>query len=93
MLLETIGFAVIGIAVAFGATRALADRLPSPLLVSGTGACAALLGGWVARTVFGAGHAPITFALAAAVSVALVTLLIKPKGRARPPAGAGPARA
>jgi ABC-type enterochelin transport system permease subunit len=87
MLLETIGFAVIGLVVALAAVRVLGERLPAALLVGATGPSAALVGGWVARTVFGPGHAPITLALAAVVSVVLVTLLIRPK---RGHEGAGP---
>lgn len=78
LLLETIGFVVLGFAVAYGATRALPDRFPSVLLVRATGPAAALLGGFVTRSVLGPGHPLATLALAAAVSVALVTLLIRP---------------
>jgi hypothetical protein len=79
MLLETLGFAVIGLVVAFGAGRWLGDRLPAPALVRVTGPCAALVGGWVAHGVLGPGHAPVTLTLSAAVAVVLVTLLIRPK--------------
>ncbi|GAB2590424.1 hypothetical protein GCM10027168_24470 [Streptomyces capparidis] len=83
MLLETLGFALVGLAVAYGATRALPGRLPSALLVAATGLTAALTGGWVARMVLGPGNAPLTLPVAAAVAVALVTILVGPKRRAR----------
>jgi hypothetical protein len=79
MLLETIGFAVIGLVVAFGAGRLMGDRLPAASLVRATGPGAALVGGWVAHAVLGAGWAPVTLTLSAVVSVVLVTLLIRPK--------------
>lgn len=81
MLLETLGFVVLGFAVGYGATRALSNRFPSALLVQLTGPGAALVGGWVARSVLGPGHALVTLIVAAAVAVALVTLLIRPKPR------------
>lgn len=83
MLLELFGFVVLGFAVAYGATRAFPGRFPSVLLVRATGPGAALLGGGVAHSVLGSGHAPATLTVAAAVSVALVTLLLRPVGGPR----------
>ncbi|KRV47093.1 hypothetical protein AQ490_10090 [Wenjunlia vitaminophila] len=83
MLLETLGFALVGVAAAYGAIRLLPRRLPSLLLVATTGLIAALVGGWVTRSVVGPGNQVVTVPVAAAVSVALITVLISPKPRPR----------
>ena len=92
MLLETIGFVVVGFAVAYAATRAFPGRFASVPLVRATGPAAGLRGGLVARSVLGPGHAAATVTLAAAVAVALVTLLLRPEHRATAPKRSGTAR-
>lgn len=86
MLLEIIGFVVLGVAVGWAATRAMPGRFPSTRLVWATGPAAGLLGGLVARSVLGPGYALVTLAVATGVSVAMVTLLVRPRrpaGRTR----------
>lgn len=84
MVLQMIGFAVLGLAVAVVATRLLPpDRLPAPTLVLLTGPAGAVLGGVVAHTVIGGGNAAATFAVAVTVALALVTLLIRPSSQHR----------
>jgi hypothetical protein len=78
MMWETLAFAALGLAAAYAAVRLLPDRLPSPRLVLATGPVAALVGGLLARAILGGGHVLLTLVVAAAVAVALLSLLIRP---------------
>ena len=88
MIWEAIGAMVLGLAIAYAATRRLPERLPSRALVLTTGPVAALLGGLICRVVIGPGHAPVTLTVAAGVSVAILSLLlgegVRPRGLRAP---------
>lgn len=75
---QALGSALIGIAIAYVALRWAPGRLPSRLLVLGTGSVAALFGGLVTHGVMGPGHGAATLVGALAVGVALLSLLIRP---------------
>ncbi|MGP3982650.1 hypothetical protein [Streptomyces sp. KR80] len=81
MLWESLGSALIGLAVAYAGTRWLPERLPARPLVLVTGALAALFGGLLTYTVMGDGHPLATLLGALVVGVALLSLLIRPSGR------------
>ncbi|MGH3311579.1 MAG: hypothetical protein ACRDP3_13510 [Streptomyces sp.] len=84
MIWEALGATILGLAIAYAATRRLPGRLPNRPLVLATGPAAALLGGLICRVVLGAGNAPVTLTVAAAVSVAILSLLlgenVRPQG-------------
>ena len=80
MLLNALTFAAIGLALAYGAVRALPARLPGRPLVLSTGPVAALAGGLIARTILGPGHVMIGLAAAAVMAAALLSLLLRPRG-------------
>lgn len=88
MIWEALGATAIGLAIAFAAARQLPERLPSRSLVLATGPVAALLGGLICHIVLGAGHALVTMTVAAAVSVAILSLLLGES--VRPPQHLGP---
>ncbi|GAA1904304.1 hypothetical protein GCM10009716_12790 [Streptomyces sodiiphilus] len=77
MFWEAIGSLVLGLGVAFAATRWRPSRFPDQALALVTGPAAALLGGVIARAVLGQGHAAATLTVALGVSVALVSLLFR----------------
>ncbi|MDB1086864.1 hypothetical protein PJ985_04710 [Streptomyces sp. ACA25] len=83
MVWETLGSIVLGLAVAFAATHWRPTRFPHHTLALATGAGAALFGGVLARAVLGPGHAAATMTIALAVSVALVSLLVRPRPTGR----------
>lgn len=90
MFLEAFGAAVLGLAIAYGAAAQLPARFANRALVLGTGPTAALLGGVVSRVVLGPGHALITLAVAAAVSIAILSLLLSDGvGGSGPPRSSG----
>ncbi|NLU67284.1 hypothetical protein [Streptomyces sp. HNM0574] len=76
MIWEALGSVVLGLAVAYAAAARLPGRFPNQALVFATGPVAALLGGIVTRVVLGPGHTALTLVAAAAVSVALLSLLL-----------------
>ncbi|MGW7354859.1 hypothetical protein [Streptomyces sp. Z26] len=82
MFWEALGSAVLGLVLALAAVRWLPSRLPDRVLVLGTGTAAALLGGVITRIVLGTGHSLVTLSVAAAVSAAILSLLL---GNVRPP--------
>ncbi|WP_208875158.1 hypothetical protein [Streptomyces armeniacus] len=88
MIWEALGSAVLGLAIALAATRWLPSRFPDRALVLGTGPAAALLGGVIARIVMGPGHPAATLAIAAGVSMAILSLLLG--GNVRSPAAFRP---
>ncbi|MGY0491946.1 hypothetical protein [Streptomyces sp. WG-D5] len=84
MLLEALGSALLGLALALAAGHRLPHRLPSRTLVLPTGIMGALFGAFVTHTALGPGHAIATLVGAVAMSVALLSLLLRPtRGRAR----------
>lgn len=84
MLLEAIGSVLLGMALAIGAGHRLPHRLPSRTLVMPTGIAGALFGAFVTHSALGPGHAIATLVGAVAMSVALLSLLLRPTwGRAR----------
>ncbi|MEU5955668.1 hypothetical protein [Streptomyces sp. NPDC047525] len=78
MILEALGSALLGFALAWGAAHRLSHRLPARSLVLSTGAAGAVIGSFVTHMALGAGHAPATIAGAVAVAAALLSLLIRP---------------
>lgn len=79
MLWETLGSLVLGLLVAGAATRWRPARFPHPALTLATGPVAALFGCLLARAVLGAGHPAAVLTVAVGVSVALVSLLVRPQ--------------
>lgn len=84
MIWEALGATSLGLVIAYAAIRQLPERLPSRPLVLTTGPAAALLGGLICRVVMGGGHTLVTLTVAAAVSVAILSLLIVEKARPAP---------
>ncbi|MFG2502490.1 hypothetical protein ACGFSB_30295 [Streptomyces sp. NPDC048441] len=84
MILEALGSALLGLALAWATAHRLPHRLPARNLVLSTGSAGAVIGSFVTHMALGAGHAPATIAGAVAVSAALLSLLIRPdRGRMR----------
>ncbi|WP_128379576.1 hypothetical protein [Streptomyces cavernae] len=83
MLVEALGSAVVGLALAWAASYRLSHRLPSRRLVLPTGVAAALFGAFLTHTALGAGHAVATLIGAAVVATALLSLLLRPGARLR----------
>ena len=80
---QALGSALIGIAISYAGLRWAPERLPSRLLVLGTGPVAALFGGLITHGMLGPGHGPAILTGALAVGVALLSLLIRPATGAR----------
>ncbi|MBW5422972.1 hypothetical protein GKQ77_15595 [Streptomyces sp. BG9H] len=78
MILEALGSALLGFALSWAIAHRLAHRLPARSLVLSTGPAGALIGAFITHMALGAGHAPATLLGAAAVSAALLSLLIRP---------------
>ncbi|MEU0290532.1 hypothetical protein ACIHBQ_13655 [Streptomyces sp. NPDC052492] len=83
MLLEALSSAILGLALAVGAYRRLSHRLPAPVLVLSTGVAGALFGAFVMNTALDAGGLLTVLLGAAIVSVASLSLLLRPAGRLR----------
>ncbi|UNS98818.1 hypothetical protein MMF93_21870 [Streptomyces tubbatahanensis] len=77
MIWEALGSASLGLALALIASRRFPERLPDRRLVLATGPVAALVGGLISHTVFGAGHVPVALCVALGVSAALLSLLLR----------------
>ncbi|WP_237323237.1 hypothetical protein [Streptomyces sp. JJ36] len=75
MLWEALGSVILGLALAGAAARWLPGRFPHRPLLLATGPVAALLGGLITRVVTGPGHPVAVLTVAAAVCVALLSLL------------------
>lgn len=81
---EALGSVLIGLAIAYGASRRLPRRLPATPLVLSTGPGAAFFGAMIAHTVLGSGHSAVVLTVALAFAAALLSLLIRPRtGRRR----------
>ncbi|AKN72069.1 hypothetical protein QR97_21800 [Streptomyces sp. PBH53] len=83
MILEALGSAVLGLLLAWAATVRLGHRLPTRPLVYCTGVAGALFGDFVTHTALGPGTALLSLLGAAAISVASLSLLLRPTGRLR----------
>ena len=68
MILEALGSALLGVLLAWAAVRRLAHRLPTRILVFGTGAAGALFGDFVTHSALGPGTVPLNLLGAAVVS-------------------------
>ncbi|MET7294376.1 hypothetical protein ABZS79_19975 [Streptomyces griseoloalbus] len=83
MLLEALSSAILGLALAWAATRRLPHRLPARALVLPTGVAGALFGAFVINTALDAGNLLTMLLGAVIVSVASLSLLLRPAGRLR----------
>ncbi|MEU6525320.1 hypothetical protein ABZ892_21515 [Streptomyces sp. NPDC046924] len=83
MLLETLSSAILGLALAWAATRRLPHRLPARALVLPTGVAGAVFGALITHSALDAGGSLTVLSGAAIVSVASVSLLLRPAGRLR----------
>jgi hypothetical protein len=83
MLLEALSSAILGLALAWVAAHRLPHRLPARALVLSTGAAGALFGAFVTHSAIDAGNLLLILLGAAIVSVASLSLLLRPAGRLR----------
>ncbi|KOT28521.1 hypothetical protein ADK41_35580 [Streptomyces caelestis] len=83
MLLEALSSAILGLALAWAAARRLSHRLPARALVLPTGVAGALFGAFLMNTALDAGNLLTILFGAAIVSVASLSLLLRPAGRLR----------
>jgi hypothetical protein len=83
MLIEALGSALLGLVLAGVAVGRLSHRLPARSLVLATGTAGALFGAFVTHTALDSGTVLVTFIGAAIVSVASLSLLLRPDGRLR----------
>ncbi|MFB8248626.1 hypothetical protein ACFC5X_26765 [Streptomyces sp. NPDC055952] len=83
MLLETLSSAILGLALGWAAAHRLPHRLPARHLVLSTGVMGALFGAFVMHSALDAGHLLVVLLGAVIVSVASLSLLLRPAGRLR----------
>ncbi|MEU9288124.1 hypothetical protein AB0D57_26330 [Streptomyces sp. NPDC048275] len=83
MFLEALGAAMLGLALAWVAASRLPHRLPTRSLVLSTGVAGALFGAFLTHTSLGSGYFLVILIGAAIVSVALLSLLLRPAERFR----------
>lgn len=83
MFLETLGSVILGFALAWAALQRLPHRLPSRTLVLPTGVAGALFGAFLTHSALGAGHLLVILTGALIVSVASLSLLLRPAERFR----------
>ncbi|WP_030860132.1 hypothetical protein [Streptomyces sp. NRRL S-37] len=83
MLLEALSSAILGLALAWVAARRLPHRLPARALVLPTGVAGALFGAFLIHTALDAGNMVTVLLGAVIVSVASLSLLLRPAGRLR----------
>lgn len=81
MILEALGSALIGLALAWATAHRLPHRLPARALVLSTGVGGALIGAFITHMALGAGGTPATLIGAVTVSAALLSLLLRPTRR------------
>ncbi|WP_328300665.1 hypothetical protein OG389_24875 [Streptomyces sp. NBC_00435] len=83
LLIETLGSALLGLALAGAAVRVLAQRLPSARTVLVSGVSGALFGAYLTHTALGPGHNTLFATLfgGALVSAVVLSLLLRPAGR------------
>ncbi|MFD6434228.1 hypothetical protein [Streptomyces venezuelae] len=78
MILEALGSMLLGLGLAWAAAHRYGHRLPTRALVLSTGPAGALIGAFITHMALGPGHAAATLVGAAAVSAALLSLLVRP---------------
>ena len=83
MLFEALGSALLGLLLAGVAVHRLSHRLPARSLVLATGPAGALFGAFVTHTALDPGNVLLILLGAAVVSVASLSLLLRPSGRLR----------
>ncbi|MCF3134735.1 hypothetical protein [Streptomyces olivochromogenes] len=83
MILEALGSALLGVALAWVAMHRLSHRLPARPLVFCTGVAGALFGDFVTHSALGPGTGLLSLLGAAIVSAASLSLLLRPAGRLR----------
>ncbi len=83
MLLEALSSAILGLTLAWAAYHRLPHRLPARALVLPTGVAGALSGAFVMNTALDAGNFLTILLGAVIVSVASLSLLLRPAGRLR----------
>ncbi|OIJ93207.1 hypothetical protein [Streptomyces colonosanans] len=83
MLLETLGSAVLGLALAWAAAHRLPHRLPARALVLSTGVAGALFGAFVTHSALGSARLLVILVGALALSAASLSLLLRPAERFR----------
>lgn len=83
MLLEALGSALLGLVLAAAAAHRLAHRLPARSLVFATGVAGALFGAFITHSALGEGNVLLTLIGATVVSIASLSLLLRPAGRLR----------
>ncbi len=83
MILEALSSAMLGFVLAWVAARLLPHRMPARPLVLSTGVAGALLGAFLTNGALDTGGIPLTLAGSVAVSVASLSLLLRPAGRLR----------
>ncbi|CAM5563086.1 MULTISPECIES: hypothetical protein [Streptomyces] len=81
MVWEALGSVLVGLVIALAATHWLPGRFPARLLTLATGPAAALLGAFLAHSILGPGHFVHTLLAAAGLSAAMLSLLVRPRGR------------
>ncbi|MFF0205717.1 hypothetical protein [Streptomyces sp. NPDC005017] len=83
MILEALGSALLGLALAWAASNRLSHRLPARPLVYSTGVAGALFGDFITHTALDAAAVPLSLLGALIVSTASLSLLLRPDGRLR----------
>jgi hypothetical protein len=83
MILETLGSAMLGLALAWAAVYRLPHRLPARTLVLPTGIAGALFGAFLTHSALGTSHVLVILIGAAAISAASISLLLRPEERFR----------
>lgn len=83
MLFEALSSAMLGLALAWAAYHRMPHRLPTRTLVLPTGVAGALSGAFVMNTALDAGNLLTVLLGAVIVSVASLSLLLRPAGRLR----------
>ncbi|MEV6840886.1 hypothetical protein AB0N17_41515 [Streptomyces sp. NPDC051133] len=83
MILEVLGSAVLGLILAWAATRRLSHRLPTRPLVYSTGVAGALFGDFVTHSALGPGSTLLSLLGAAVISAASLSLLLRPSRHLR----------
>ncbi|WP_055492426.1 hypothetical protein [Streptomyces sp. TP-A0356] len=83
MVLEALGSAVLGLALAWAAAHRLPHRLPARALVLSTGVAGALFGAFVTHSAVRSASLLVILVGALAVSAASLSLLLRPAERFR----------
>ncbi|MFI6687223.1 hypothetical protein [Streptomyces sp. NPDC050485] len=83
MLLEALGSALLGLALAWAGATRLPHRLPGRRTVLSVGPLAGLFGAFLTHSAVGPGHAVTTVLGATFVASVLLSLLLRPARRLR----------